>query len=222
MATGMMMTVPNILTLFRLLATLAIGGAFVFLPRPVADILATLFFFFAALTDWFDGYLARRWHQVSALGTMLDPIADKALVLITCICVARYSTLADILVLTPAVLIVFREVFVSGIREHLGQKKSGLQVTTLAKYKTAFQLTALALLLMHGFLEHEFVDRLQGLSQDWIEGILYRQEPDPTGLRHWFYAVYILSWMGVVMLWLAALLTVITGVDYFRKALPQL
>ena len=140
-------TVPNILTVLRLLAAPCVALAFVVFDRPAADWVAAVLFVAASATDWVDGYLARAWNQQSRFGTMLDPIADKAMVIIALALVLGLSDLSP-WVLIPGTLILFREVFVSGLREFLGAQAGQLKVTRLAKWKTTVQMVAITLLLL--------------------------------------------------------------------------
>lgn len=137
----MIWTLPNILTLLRLLAAPGVAIMFLYFTRPYADWLALILFLSAAITDWFDGYLARLWKQETKLGAMLDPIADKAMVVIALMVIVGYSSMSPWLVL-PATFILFREVFVSGLREFLGDTAGTLKVTRLAKWKTTAQMVA--------------------------------------------------------------------------------
>jgi len=148
-------TIPNILTTLRLLAAPGVAIMFLYFARPLADWLALLLFLGAALTDWFDGYLARLWKQETKLGAMLDPIADKAMVVVALMVIVGYSEDNWIpwLVL-PATIILFREVFVSGLREYLGDTAGTLKVTKLAKWKTTVQMLAIAVLFGKGIFEH--------------------------------------------------------------------
>ncbi|HEU0222921.1 MAG TPA: CDP-diacylglycerol--glycerol-3-phosphate 3-phosphatidyltransferase [Paracoccaceae bacterium] len=175
-------TLPNALTVARVLAAPLVALAFLLFERPAADRLALALFLAAALTDFLDGWLARRLGQFSAFGQMLDPIADKAMVTIALGVLLAISG-PDWRLVLPAVAIFLREVLVSGLREFLGDIK--LPVTPLAKWKTASQMVAIGLL----FAEPAF-----GL---------------PAG-------------GGLVLLWLAAILTIVTGADYLRKAMPHL
>ena len=92
-------TLPNILTVLRLAAAPAVPLMFLYWARPYADIAALMIFLLAAVTDWFDGYLARAWKQETKIGTMLDPIADKAMVVIALMVIAAYSSYSPWLVL---------------------------------------------------------------------------------------------------------------------------
>ena len=117
----MIWNVPNILTVLRLLAAPAVAVMFLYFTRPYADWFALILFVTAAVTDWFDGYLARTWKQETKLGAMLDPIADKAMVVIALMILVGYSdTSWTPWLVLPATFILFREVFVSGLREFLG------------------------------------------------------------------------------------------------------
>ncbi|MDJ0821502.1 MAG: CDP-diacylglycerol--glycerol-3-phosphate 3-phosphatidyltransferase [Paracoccaceae bacterium] len=214
-------TLPNILTLLRLLAAPGVAVMFLYFTRPYADWLALLLFLGAAITDWFDGYLARAWKQESKFGAMLDPIADKAMVVIALMVIVGYSSMSPWLVL-PATVILFREVFVSGMREYLGAVAGTLKVTSLAKWKTTAQMTAIAVLFAQGVFEHYLGMSAYGMDQALFEQIMAGQEEDLQGLR-WKYAGMIWSgYIGLALLWLAAALTLLSGWDYFRKAMPHL
>ncbi len=140
-------SIPNTLTVMRLLAAPGVPLMFLYFQRPWADWFALTLFVGAAITDWFDGYLARLWKQESKFGTMLDPIADKAMVVIAILVLTGYSGMNPWLIL-PATVILFREVFVSGLREFLGVKAGLLKVTKLAKWKTTAQMVAIAVLFL--------------------------------------------------------------------------
>lgn len=192
----MVWNIPNILTVLRLLSAPALAFVFVVLPRPAADWVALVLFVAAAVTDWCDGYLARRWNQTSRFGAMLDPIADKAMV-VTALALLVGLFQLDAWLLVPATVILFREVFVSGLREFLGADAKRLQVTRLAKWKTTAQMVSITLLLLSlGLGGHDGAATSLG-------GIL-------TGM------------LGLFLFWVAACLTVVTGWDYFRKSLPFL
>ena len=114
-------TIPNILSVMRLIAAPMVAVMFLYFTRPWADWFALCLFLVASVTDWFDGYLARAWGQETKMGAMIDPIADKAMVVIALMVIVGYSGAhwTPWLVL-PATVILFREVFVSGLREFLG------------------------------------------------------------------------------------------------------
>jgi CDP-diacylglycerol--glycerol-3-phosphate 3-phosphatidyltransferase len=155
------------------------------------------------------------------MGAMLDPIADKAMVVIALVVLASVFGL-DALFLLPAALIVFREVFVSGLREFLGDVAGTLKVTKLAKWKTTVQMVAIALLFAVGIFEHYLVMGTVGMDRDIVLSILDATHEDPTYLRMIYLGMYATWYSGLSLLWIAAALTIFTGVDYFRKALPHL
>ena len=214
-------TVPNILTTLRLLAAPGVAVMFLYFHRPWADWFALILFLGAAVTDWFDGYLARAWHQESKVGAMLDPIADKAMVVIALAVILGYSSMSPWLVL-PATVILFREVFVSGLREYLGQVSGTLKVTKLAKWKTTVQMVAIAVLFSQGVFEHNLAISLKEFSDVEAASILNGSGPDAAGLRTKMSLMTISGNLGLALLWIAALLTAVTGWEYFRKALPHL
>lgn len=153
---------PNILTLLRLLAAPGVPLMFLYFHRPWADWAALALFMGAAITDWIDGYLARAWKQESRFGAAMDPIADKAMVVIALVVITGYSGMNPWLIL-PVTIILFREVFVSGLREYLGDKSRLLAVTKLAKWKTTLQMVAISILFLAtglAYVEH-------GLAPAW-------------------------------------------------------
>ncbi len=216
------MNIPNLLTLFRLIAAPAVGLVYVYLPAPYADWIALVLFMTAALTDYLDGYLARKWKQITNLGRMLDPIADKAMVLIALLVIAVRGQYLGLDLLTPIILITFREVFVSGLREFLGDKAGTLKVTGLAKWKTASQMVAIVVILSSFLFGHYYWALSSGMSDEIVGGILSGEIEDLYGLRWIIPAVDWTTYIGTWLLWIAAGLTLITGLDYFRKALPIL
>ncbi|MGI9499517.1 MAG: CDP-diacylglycerol--glycerol-3-phosphate 3-phosphatidyltransferase [Geminicoccaceae bacterium] len=171
---------PNLLTVGRVLAVPALALAF-YLPGDIGMWTTCVIFSVAAITDFFDGYLARSWSMQSSFGRMLDPIADKLLVGAAILMLVHFDR-APIL---PSLVILCREIIVSGLREFLAELRVGLPVSRLAKWKTGVQMTAL------GFL-------MAGTAAPW-----------------WTFADQI-GWYG---LWLAAGLTVITGLDYLNIGL---
>lgn len=213
--------IPNILTLLRLIAAPGVAVMFLYFNRPWADWFALVLFMVAALTDWFDGYLARLWQQQTKIGTMLDPIADKAMVVIALAVILGYSSMSPWLVL-PATVILFREVFVSGMREYLGDVAGTLQVTKLAKWKTTVQMVAIAVLFSQGVFEHYLGMSTYGMDAAMVSDILDGRAPDLQGLWWKLRGMVWSGNIGLGLLWLAAALTASTGLDYFRKALPHL
>ena len=180
---------------------------FLYFQRPWADWFALALFVGAAITDWFDGYLARLWKQESKFGAMLDPIADKAMVVIALVVLTGYSGMNPWLIL-PATVILFREVFVSGLREFLGADAGRLRVTKLAKWKTTAQMVAIAVLFLGTGLAYLEKGRAPRAGEGDI----------PMGAS----VADIATHVGLVLIWIAAVLTAITGWDYFRKARPYL
>ena len=214
-------TLPNILTALRLLAAPGLAVMFLYFARPLADWLALVLFVVAAATDWVDGHLARSWKQETKLGAMMDPIADKAMVIVALMVILGYSSMSPWLVL-PATVIVFREVFVSGLREFLGDTAGLLKVTPVAKWKTTAQMVAVAVLFAQGVFEHYLGMSVYGMDDALVRDILDGHERDVLGLR-WKAAGMIWAGnAGIALLWIAAALTLLTGIDYFRKATPYL
>ncbi len=214
-------TLPNILTVSRLIAAPLLGLVFIFLPRPAADIFALFLFTFASITDYVDGYLARKWGQVSKFGAMLDPIADKAMVIIALAVLLGVHGMSFWLLL-PVIAILFREVFVSGLREFLGDTAGTLKVTNLAKWKTTVQMVAIGFLFAWGIFDHYFGMLTFGMNGEIVVAVLNGDTPDHNGLWWVYQGLLTSSYGGLVLLWVAAVLTLISGGDYFRKALPFL
>jgi cardiolipin synthase (CMP-forming) len=177
------LSLPNLLTIGRIVAVPLIC-LFVVLGGPFWGTIAFLLYVAAALTDWLDGYLARKLNLGSPLGRMLDPIADKLLVgaLVVVLAFTRDLSALDLI---PAVAILMREILVSGLREHLGPRNVTVHVTPLAKWKTTAQLIALGIVLL----------------AELVPGIAF---------------------VGSIALWVAGLLTVWTGVQYYAAAWPHL
>lgn len=200
-------TIPNILTIGRLLAAPAVPLMFLYFTRPYADWAALVLFLLAAITDWFDGHLARRWHQESRFGAAMDPIADKAMVIIAVVVITGYSGMNAWLIL-PATVILFREVFVSGLREFLGSESGKLKVTQLAKWKTTAQMVALSVLFLGTGLAYLATGKPPRVGESSL--------PEIATWAGWA------THAGLALFWLAGALTLVTGIDYFRKALPLL
>ena len=135
-------TIPNILTALRLIAAPAVVIATLAFQDPLSYWIALIIFVVAGLTDFVDGYLARLWKQETAFGKMMDPIADKTIVIMTLIALLVPFNFSA-LIMIPTLVIIFREILVSGLREFLGNKSNLLSVTRLAKWKTSFQIIAI-------------------------------------------------------------------------------
>jgi CDP-diacylglycerol--glycerol-3-phosphate 3-phosphatidyltransferase len=125
-------------------------------------------------------------------------------------------------ILLPATIILFREVFVSGLREFLGATAGLLKVTVLAKWKTTAQMTAIAILFASGMFQYEFVDRTTGMDAAAVDSILSGEAADPLRLGLIVWGEWTTWYIGAALLWVAAALTAITGWDYFSKAIPHL
>jgi len=142
----MLTSLPNLLTLSRIVVIPLVVAAF-YADGAWARWAACGLFVAAAVTDWFDGWLARQWNQVSAFGRFLDPIADKLLVAAVLFMLVAFDRVTPPSLL-PALVILLREILVSGLREFLAEVRVGMPLTRLAKWKTAFQMLALPLLLV--------------------------------------------------------------------------
>lgn len=143
----MFRSLPNILTGTRILAIPILILLLLFIDDPVGSWLAFSAYTYACITDFFDGYLARAWHQQSAFGRFLDPIADKLLVAGVLLVLVGIDRVSGLTVL-PAAVILCREILVSGLREFLAELKVGVPVSKLAKWKTGIQMLALGFLLV--------------------------------------------------------------------------
>ncbi|MBO6757445.1 MAG: CDP-diacylglycerol--glycerol-3-phosphate 3-phosphatidyltransferase [Roseibium sp.] len=187
MKRNVVLSFPNILTYGRIAAVPAVAACF-YIEGLTARWVALGLFILAAITDFFDGYLARAWQQQSALGRMLDPIADKLLVSVCLLMLAADGTIGG-WSLVAAIIILCREILVSGLREFLAELQVSVPVTQLAKWKTTVQLVAVALL---------------------VAGPAGESVLAGTTL------------LGLTALWIAALLTLYTGYDYFRAGIGHL
>ena len=178
-----MYNLPNILTISRILVIPLIVLLF-FFNSPFAIFLCGILFIAAAVTDYFDGYLARTMNQLSSFGRFLDPIADKLLV--SSVLFMLVATMQiPFLGIIPALIILCREITVSGLREYLAELQVSMPVTKLAKWKTGFQMTA-------------------------IPVIIFGKE------------IWLLADIGSSLLWIAAMLTIITGYDYLRAGMKYM
>ncbi len=213
--------IPNILTVLRLLAAPGVAVMFLYFHRPWADWFALALFVGAAITDYFDGYLARLWKQESKFGAMLDPIADKAMVVIAIMILTGYNGMNPWLIL-PSTVILFREVFVSGLREFLGAKAGTLKVTKLAKWKTTTQMVAIAVMFLGTGLEYLNGVAMQGMTPDQYTEAVMAGLADPVRACGKRDCASVANDAGLALIWIAAVLTFLTGWDYFRKALPFL
>ena len=140
------LSLPNVLTYGRIAAAPLVGATF-FIHNDWGPWIAFVIFVAASVTDYFDGYFARIWQQQSALGRMLDPIADKLLVAVSILILVASGMLAGWSI-WAAIIVLMREIFVSGLREFLAELRVSVPVTRLAKWKTTMQLIAIAALLI--------------------------------------------------------------------------
>lgn len=181
-------SIPNLLTLSRILA-IPIVVAMFYIDGDYVRWFACALFSAAGVTDWLDGHMARRWSQQSELGRFLDPIADKLLVAATLLMLVATDRLPmPMVALLPALVILCREILVSGLREYLAGLRVGLPVSKLAKWKTAIQMVAI--------------------------GFLIVGDAGPAFLP--------VKDIGGTLLWIAALLTLVTGYDYLRAGLAHM
>ncbi|OZA02084.1 MAG: CDP-diacylglycerol--glycerol-3-phosphate 3-phosphatidyltransferase, partial [Rhodobacterales bacterium 17-64-5] len=167
------------------------------------------------------GYLARLWKQESKFGTMLDPIADKAMVVIAIMVITGYNGMNPWLIL-PATLILFREVCVSGLREYLGAKAGLLKVTKLAKWKTTAQMIAIAVLFLGTGLDYLNGIAVQGMTTAEYAQAVTAGLADPIRACGNRDCASYANLVGIWLLWFAAALTLVTGAEYFLKAWPHL
>ena len=183
------MSIPNLLTYGRIVAVPLMVVCFFVEGRLVASDAARWWalaiFVVASVTDYLDGYLARRWQQASAIGRMLDPIADKLLVSVALLLLAAEGSIAG-WALWAAIIILCREILVSGLREYLAGVEVSVPVSQLAKWKTTLQLVAIGFLLAG-----PAGDKIMPLTSD----------------------------IGIILLWVSAIITLYTGWDYFRSGM---
>jgi cardiolipin synthase (CMP-forming) len=182
----MPMNLPNLLTLSRIVAIPLVILTF-FLPAPVGPWAGCVLFAAAGITDWLDGQLARRWHQQSEWGRVLDPIADKLLVATILFMLAALQRITPVTIF-PALVILAREILVSGLREHLAMLQVPVPVSRLAKWKTAIQMVAI--------------------------GVLLVGDAGPSNIP--------VRTFGEALLWIAAVLTIVTGYDYLRAGMSHI
>ena len=182
----MLTSLPNLLTLSRILVIPPIVALF-FIDGEMPRWIALGLYAAACVTDFFDGYVARSMGQISRLGRFLDPVADKLLVASVIFMLVATGRIGGLMVL-PALIILIREILVSGLREHLATLDVGVPVSKLAKWKTTIQMFALGFLIVHD------------VSPAWIPSV----------------------WIGEAGIWIAAVLTLITGYDYLRAGIQHL
>src|SRR5580704_12304792 len=197
-----MFAVPNAITILRILLVPVFAVAFV-MPGDGARIVAFLVFVVAGVSDWLDGFAARKLKAGSDFGRMLDPIADKVLVAVALMMLVAEGGISQfnlttglhsLLRLVPALIILSREILVSGLREFLAGTRVSVPVTAIAKFKTAVQMLAIGAMILTPLTDKYFPD---------IPAKTY-------------------AFIAYVLLWVAAALTVYTGVIYFRNGMAYI
>ena len=186
----MLRKIPNILTIGRIIIVPFFVLAF-YLPGFYGDLTACVLFVIASFTDFLDGMLARMMGEESKLGELLDPIADKIIVATALILLVMSGTIKHYEVIA-AIIILTREILISGLREFLAKGQIKLPVTNLAKLKTFLQMVAIALLLT-----------------------------GETGNKIINFQDYNAQTIGIILLWLSAFLTLYTGYKYLRKGIDH-
>ena len=186
----MLKKIPNILTVGRILIVPFFVLAF-YLPGSYGDLTALILFIVASFTDFLDGMLARLLGEESKIGELLDPIADKIIVATALILLVMDGTIREYEVIA-AIIILTREILISGLREFLAKGKIKLPVSNLAKLKTVLQMISIALLLS-----------------------------GETGNKIINFQDYNAQTIGIILLWLSAALTLFTGYEYMRKGIDH-
>ena len=179
-------TIPNIITFIRIFL-IPIILYLLFSENPNIVLIAGLLFIISSVSDYFDGYLARTLNQSSKLGTLLDPIADKLLIASVIVVLVDTGVISNIHVV-PALIILLREIAISGLREFLAKLNTDMPVSKLAKYKTTFQMVSLSILIIS--LGFELNDLLWNI--------------------------------GLITLWIAAIITLLSGYNYMVKGLKHI
>ena len=179
-------TIPNIITFIRIFL-IPIILYLLFSENPNIVLIAGLLFIVSSVSDYFDGYLARTLNQSSKLGTLLDPIADKLLIASVIVVLVDTGVISNIHVV-PALIILLREIAISGLREFLAKLNTDMPVSKLAKYKTTFQMVSLSILIIS--LGFELNDLLWNI--------------------------------GLITLWIAAIITLLSGYNYMVKGLKHI
>ena len=186
----MKLKIPNILTIGRIIIVPIFVFTF-FIPGFFGDLIPFFLFVIASFTDYLDGLLARMFKEESKLGELLDPIADKILVAAALILLVMNGTIKNYEVIA-AIIILTREILISGLREFLAKGQITMQVTSLSKLKTFIQMISIAILL----------------TGDSGNKIINFQD-------------YNAQTIGIVLLWLSAFLTLYTGYDYLRRGIDH-
>ena len=186
----MKLQIPNILTIGRIIIVPIFVFSF-FIPGFFGDLIPFFLFVFASFTDYLDGLLARLFKEESKLGELLDPIADKILVAAALILLVMNSTIKNYEVIA-AIIILTREILISGLREFLAKGSITMQVTSLSKLKTFIQMISIAILLT-----------------------------GESGNKVINFQDYNAQTIGIILLWFSAFLTLYTGYDYLRRGIDH-
>ena len=186
----MNLKIPNILTIGRIIIVPIFVLTF-FIPGLFGDLIPFFLFAIASFTDYLDGFLARMFKEESKLGELLDPIADKILIAAALILLVMNGTIKNYEVIA-AIIILTREILISGLREFLAKGKIAMQVTSLSKLKTFIQMVSIAILLT-----------------------------GESGNKIINFQDYNAQTIGIILLWLSAFLTLYTGYDYLRKGIDH-
>ncbi len=186
----MKLKIPNILTIGRIIIVPIFVVTF-FIPGLFGDLIPFFLFVIASFTDYLDGLLARLFKEESKLGELLDPIADKILVAAALILLVMNGTIKNYEVIA-AIIILTREILISGLREFLAKGQVTMQVTSLSKLKTVIQMVSIAILLT-----------------------------GESGNKIINFQDYNAQTVGIILLWLSAFLTLYTGYDYLRKGIDH-
>ena len=186
----MKLKIPNILTIGRIIIVPIFVVTF-FIPGLFGDLIPFFLFVIASFTDYLDGLLARLFKEESKLGELLDPIADKILVAAALILLVMNGTIKNYEVIA-AIIILTREILISGLREFLAKGQVAMQVTSLSKLKTVIQMVSIAILLT-----------------------------GESGNKIINFQDYNAQTVGIILLWLSAFLTLYTGYDYLRNGIDH-
>ena len=186
----MNLKIPNILTIGRIIIVPIFVLTF-FIPGLFGDLIPFFLFALASFTDYLDGLLARMFKEESKLGELLDPIADKILIAAALILLVMNGTIKNYEVIA-AIIILTREILISGLREFLARGRIAMQFTSLSKLKTFIQMVSIAILLT-----------------------------GESGNKIINFQDYNAQTIGIILLWLSAFLTLYTGYDYLRKGIDH-
>ena len=186
---------PNLLTVLRIIFASLIALILIFFDSKIAYFISFILFSLAGITDYFDGWLARKKGQISDLGRMLDPIADKILVISTFIILMSNNVIEGFNAIA-AFIIIYREIFISGLREFLGNKSLVVKVTKLAKWKTAIQFITILV-----FLGSQVINNFY----------MY------TDIINIF-----IEFTCTLLIWITSLISLYTGINYLRTSYGHL